>query len=272
MTTCKRLFAIILSAMLLTSFVPLSALAGGPSGVIEEDLSGLTPESQYQEALNNPHLSAEELEMVAQKCAFMKLTPEERTAQIKGGVQTYGASASDIYILDDFPTFKQETEYWCGPATVQQIVYHATMGIYAPTQAEVAADIGTTKSGSSSTRMAKWLADHGIQYTSVPVKNMTVEDLVDYVFRDIATYERPTFGAVAIPDDAVSKADGHEPGWLFPTNGHFLNISQVFYIESNLSKSLFYLSDPYIEWVDEDKTGYFVTATQYAERMTSFWW
>lgn len=270
MTTCKRLFAIILFAMLLTSVVSLSALVGGPSGVVEEDLSGLTPESQYQEALNNPHLSAEELEMVAQKCAFLKLTPEERAAQINGGVQT-ASTISEIYVLDGFATFKQENDYWCGPATVKQTIHYLTDGEISPSQAEIAAAIGTTTSGSSSTRMAKWLAAQGFQYTSIPVKNMTERDLVTYVALDLGTYDRPTFGAVCIPETAI-REEGDTLGWYYDTNGHFLNITEVWHREPDIENSLIYVSDPYIEYVKPKLWGYHVSAAQYAERMTSFWY
>ena len=171
----------------------------------------------------------------------------------------------------DVPTFKQERTYWCGPATVKQTVHFLSNGTNSPTQTQIAGYIGTTTAGSSSTYMANWLASHGYYYYSVSTSSMTSRDLVNYSAADLGTYGMPPFGGVAIATSNL-RPSGATHGWMYTTGGHFLNISELWYMEPNYGDSLIYVSDPYIPWVYPTMSGYFVTANEYMNVITSFWW
>lgn len=288
----KKMISCVLVATLFFSIVALPTFANaGDTDVCgvygEEALVSLTPDMQLQNMraaiianANNVVSTASAINTVQEMCSFIKLTEAERTAIVRASMQANitsqpaGVAASSslpayrvgIYV----PHYKQETTYWCGPATGQQTVIALEIrsnGLYRPTQAEVAQAIGTTTAGSSTTNIASWLATKGYPYYSVPVNSMSYQDIENYVYSAIKSYQKPCFGGITVPSSNLGS-------WHYSTGGHILNVSAIYYDGVSCNNDYFEFTDPYITWVKPEITSgkYIISIDEYDRVMTSFWW
>lgn len=272
MTTQKRLFSVVIITILLAAFLLMPAAADNRlqsatvMGVIDEPIS--TPQEQYQHGINEGWSSAT-MDTLSSKLAFMSLTEEERTAQV---VPTEPmARGFYAYHVLSVQQFKQELNYWCGPAVTKQTINFLSGGAINPSQSSLASILGTTTAGTASGRMNQYLSSQGYPYANVSTATMTTRDLVNYVATAIDSYSSPPFGGVTIKSN--QKVDSYSDiGWHYTTGGHFINISEIFQMEPEYEESKFYIVDPYGTWVDNTLDYYFVTAEQYADVMRSFWW
>lgn len=274
MTARKRILITALSAILLAAFLLMPAAADTErqpnpvSGVLNEPVS--TPQEQYQHGIDEGWSSAT-MDTLSSKLAFMELTEAERTAQVVP--TTPMARGFYAYHVLSVQQFEQEYDYWCGPAVAKQTINFLSGGTINPTQYELAVEFDTIRiGGTNSTSINNYLSEMGYPYANVPTATMTTRDLVNYVATGIDAYDSPPFGAIATRNSPYLVDDVHAIGWHYQTDGHFINISEIYQMEPEYEDSKFYIVDPYGTWHDATLDYYFVTAEQYAGVMTSFYW
>ena len=271
MTARKRILITALSTILLATFLLMPVAADTErqpnpvSGVLNEPVS--TPQEQYQRGIDEGW-SSTTMDTLSSKLAFMELTEAERTAQVVPTAPM--ARGFYAYHVLSVQQFHQETTYWCGPAVTKQTINFLSGGTINPSQSTLASTLGTTTAGTDSTRINSYLSSQGFPYANVPTSTMSTRDLVNYVATGIDSYDSPPFGAVAIRSSQTVD-DYNDIGWHYVGN-LMVNISEIFQMEPEYEESKFYIVDPYGTWIDTTLDYYFVTAEQYSDVMTSFWW
>lgn len=155
------------------------------------------------------------------------------------------------YCTIPVPVCTQERNYWCGPATVQQILKYNNGDNCQLSQLQIAKGIGTTTDGSSLEPMLPY------------IRNNSPHGFIGYkIYKDPSiTKMRYLIGATVFFDSGapicriVFKRGGN---WPYSTRGHFLNVSGYDYGEINnasSSKNLVRLTDPNIQNVDPTSDG-----------------
>lgn len=177
-------------------------------------------------------------------------TPGAIDLEVIGGAENLvPASRAELpsYHALSVPFCHQKYDFYCGPATVQQILRF--YGDYATTQGQIATAIGTTESGSSLKPMIDYIANRGYVSYQV-VKNPSFYDLYLLVGNAIYTYNTPPIGRISF------KKGGN---WRYTTNGHFLNVSgyDYTYQDYDLKECEIRVTDPFIQWVDKSSNGYY---------------
>lgn len=143
--------------------------------------------------------------------------------------------------------FTQETNYYCGPATVKQTIHFINGS--SENQSTIASDIGTTSDGSALEPMVNYINDrksYGLDYTIYQNPSMEqIQNIVNYcVEKNLPAICRLRF-----------EKGGN---WAYRTNGHYLNANgYIEYGEEIL------LTDPNIKRVNSSSTGsYYVTINE----------
>ncbi len=174
---------------------------------------------------------------------------------------------NNIMLLDQFPSSftisvpvcKQETSYYCGPATVQQVLKFNNGVSDTTTQAAIAKAIGTTTSGSTLSPMLPYIREHTTYgFVGYQIyKNPSIEQMRYLIAKTVYFDYGPPIARI------VFKKTGN---WPYSTNGHYLNVSGYDYKnESNLSASnnRVRLTDPNIQRVNPSSDGsYWVTLSE----------
>lgn len=124
--------------------------------------------------------------------------------------------------------YKQETDYWCGPATVQQVIKWVTGTKYE--QSTLASALGTTTAGTDMTKIPGVLNDYIDEehyvYASIEDQSSWYEKIQSSVYND-----RP-----AVLDIDTTKVDA----FAYNTSGHFVNVSGY-----DTSENKVRITDPY---------------------------
>lgn len=135
-----------------------------------------------------------------------------------------------VYITLDVPVYKQETTYWCGPATTKQVMQF--LNKTSPSQTTIANDLGTNRDGTDMTVIAKYL------------KNNTDHDYVyaGGIANDFETWIGAIHSSTKNNVPVVLDIDIDNTS-VFPytTNGHFVNTSGV----DTTYSSRVRITDPY---------------------------
>lgn len=108
----------------------------------------------------------EDLKTVEQQKAL-----EEKEATVNAmvsGIQPYGL-IDGVYKTLAVPSYKQETNYWCGPATVKQVL--GFLNSSSSSQSTYATALGTTKDGTDFTKiddvLNKYQSKNNYVYASI---------------------------------------------------------------------------------------------------------
>ena len=144
------------------------------------------------------------------------------------------------------PVCTQEKKYYCGPATVQQVLKFGDGQDCTVTQDEIANAIGTTPDGSALSPMVNYIKNNlGNGYVGYQIAtNPSLSDMRYMVGSTIYFGYGPCIGRVKF-----SKGGN----WPYTTSGHFLNVSAYDYTsESDL---VVRLTDPNIQNVDPTSNG-----------------
>lgn len=148
------------------------------------------------------------------------------------------------------PYFKQETNYYCGPATARQTISSikgALTGTGVPSQSAIANDPafgGVTSGGGTlnATKMRQYInSKAGVNY--VEVVNYTASAMQMCIDRGMETYKMP-------PILRMKNASGNS-SWLYTTDGHYCNIS------AKINSTTYQITDPYIKWAYPDGNIYY---------------
>lgn len=137
---------------------------------------------------------------------------------------------SRIYILN-VPVYRQETGYWCGPATVKQVLQFINKT--SSSQQYYADKLGTTTSGTDMTVIPSVLNNHQSRNTYVMTKVIHQSNWSMYL-RESTRNRVPV-----ILDIKVLSEDG----WPYTTAGHFLCTTG--YDERTYNSVAIQVSDPH---------------------------
>lgn len=155
----KKVLALTMGAVLLS---PAAAFAEGNTGVADQVIQ------TKKEAMENKKAADAKDEQLRQSLAS------------KAGFTTEGYVDGQWYGVT-VPNYRQETGYWCGPASVRQnLSWHKTKsgGSYSlPSQTTLANQAGTTSDGSSSLKLRNTLnyydSYYGFSYNNYVVARLT---------------------------------------------------------------------------------------------------
>lgn len=222
-------------------------LITGPNGDSMTDVS-MTLEEQEQILLEEPNLSEQQKNMIKEKFAFHKelvetIKSKEKSKKDSVSTLTTNNPSGTISV----PYFKQETNYWCGPATTKQSIHFINAS--SSSQATIAQAIGTTTAGSDLLSQVNYLNKNQSR-NAYMIVNSPSEALI----KSIAEY------AVRKPAPAIGRLKIAKGGnWAYSSAGHFLNVSGYSSYGSSIR-----VTDPYIGWITPSSTGsYFVTSAEF---------
>lgn len=195
-----------------------------------------TAEEQYQEMLDDPEYSEEELQGFYDK---MFSPPMATRADIS-------------FEVLGVPYYRQEKDYYSGPATAQQTVGYLTGSI--ESQDDIFQLVKTDEEDSRATEGNK-LKNYVNSRQSVNTYGLKYPSSASEMSEDI--YDDINRGVPVILWVKLTKGGN----WIYKTDGgHFLNATGI-----NTGGSLIEVTDPYIMWVDGSPfvTGkYWVTAEE----------
>lgn len=274
------------------TFASADVPGGGGDGEAPGAERRLTVDEQLREIENDDNLTDVQKAEARAKAELMKQVArlENNTALTKSQ-----ASAQMQKLFDDFneklslsnpvmgtmaygylsvPYCKQETNYYCGPATTRQ-----TLGYYnglanTKSQSQIAQTLGVT-STSDGVPNAKSMRDYiNANQKSVAYLEVTNPSLAAMQsWLDGAQLRRcPIILRMAATKNLTT--DKIIGDWDYPTGGHYLNVS------GQASAVVFQVTDPYIEWKKSDPiytTGKYLVTTSQIHSVTiehfakSFW-
>ncbi|MCR4695606.1 MAG: C39 family peptidase [Pseudobutyrivibrio sp.] len=189
-----------LAGVIMILLLSVRGINASAQGVYENVDGDLAPdEDGYEDSCLQAEVSEESL----------KETDEEEVFHTLDSAQGFAMSLPVTH-------FKQETSYYCGPATTKQTIYYLGGGNYS--QSTLAKELQTTSSGTVMgnipTIINKHLPGKGYAMRTIPGNQSTYASQI---------YTALTSGKPVVIDIIASKSDG----WPYNTNGHFLNISGV---------------------------------------------
>lgn len=194
----------------LQDFTKDSTAAGPTGGVMFPGEKPVTKEEQIQEVLNNPDLTPERKQELINKLNL---------------VGPRALLATDL----GMKYFKQQTHYYCGPATAYQTIYFHNGS--SPSQDTIAKALGTTTAGTDGTRIPKYVN--------------TQLDRVEYFIYNVGTdkegmrYAIDTDMRSGYPAMLRVKIQGTTK-FGYTTTGHFLNVGG-----QNAGATEYTIVDPY---------------------------
>ena len=148
----------------------------------------------------------------------------------------------------------QEKSYYCGPATVQQILRNN--GNQTVTQDDIAAGIGTTKYGSDLAPMPDYIRTNSVRgFVGYDIyKNLDFTSMKELIARTVYFMSGAPIARIVF-----SKGGS----WPYSSGGHFLNVTGYDYSSTNSSNYTVKLTDPNIKNVDPSSDGtYWVYLTE----------
>lgn len=177
----------------LQDFTKDSTAAGPTGGVMFPGEKPVTKEEQIQEVLNNPDLTPERKQELINKLNLV-------------GPRAF--FATDL----GMKYFKQQTHYYCGPATAYQTIYFHNGS--SPSQDTIAKALGTTTAGTDGTRIPKYVNTQldRVEYFIYQVNN---EDGMRSAIDTDMRSGYPAMLRVCIQGTT---------DFGYTTNGHFLNV------------------------------------------------
>ena len=195
-----------------------------------------TAEEQYQEMQNDPKYSEEELQEFFNK---MFVPPMVRRSKI-------------TFEVLSVPYYRQETTYYCGPATAQQTVAYLTGSKEEQKDIfEIVKAPGEDSKATEGDKLKKYVNSKQSVNTYALKYPSSASEMSEDIYDDLSR------GVPVILWVKVTKGGN----WIYNTKGgHFLNASGI-----NTGGGLIELTDPYIMWVEDSPyfTGkYWVTAEE----------
>lgn len=259
----KSIFSYVIVLILMLSGTPIVAMAEEkPSeAIIEASEESFIEDGPNGDSLTDLHTpisiesQLDEIEAMndgVKKQAFMDKynfylamkNKQDSPKDSKALLRTLSASGSGMLTV---MVCKQETSYYCGPATCQQVLNY--VGSSGWTQQEIARKIGTTKDGSNLPDMRTFLNNNQGRTAYLITTRPTMEDLKSAVAYDVLVAGTPSVARLKITKGG---------SWLYSSNGHYLNVAGY----SNSGETM-RIVDPYIQWIQPSHSGvYNITCTE----------
>lgn len=173
---------------------------------------------------------------------------EEKLASVEALKNSPVQSRISKFTLPGFTIEQQENDIYCVPACVKSSLTYITGK--ADSQSSIAKDMGTSSSigGTSDTKIAPYMNQKQSRYTYLRSDNPSASSIGLLTYTAIATNDVPAF--MCIEADTTN--------WLYPTQGHCLNVRAVY-----TDKSKVELADPLGgTWLDYP---YYGTCPTYSE-------
>lgn len=195
---------------------------GGGSKEERAFLEDLTVSKQIEMIESDTSLSEEDKSNFIKKLTDMQISPIISSVTSK---------------VLSVPYYKQETGYYCGPATTKQTLQFVKGS--SPSQSTIAKILGTTQSnGTDGTKIVSYLnaSQNKINYViSKPKSHDNFTSTINTALR--------SYNSAPIIRIKHTKTEG----WPYNTNGHYLNISGQ---KMSGSTIMHQLTDPYIQWIN----------------------
>ncbi|MFR6247183.1 MAG: C39 family peptidase [Romboutsia timonensis] len=225
---CSLMLSTILSPALSFANEAENNVMNGDSSIYSrssQESQMITIEDQIEQVKNNDNLSQKDKEEFLSKLEETKIMP-------------YATSV--VGVTKSVPYYKQETSYYCGPATTKQTLQYVKGS--SPTQKTIANSLGTTTNGTDGTKIVSYLNANQSKIKYIIAKPSSQDNFTTLVNAALRSYNSP-------PILRVKYLSGD--GWPYTTNGHFLNISGQ---RMNGTKIEHRLTDPYIQWKQPNVT------------------
>ena len=211
---------------------PESAFLTGDSTIVEERASF---ESDRQAVLERTDLTTEQkarfLAKIDETEKIMNGAPQEQKAM----AGALAASSYNIYNCTmAVPFYKQETRYFCGPATARQTIAYIKGS--ALSQSTLASIMGTTSSnGTDGSRVVSCINAYQTRYLYQRLYPTSESSMITVAGKAINTWAAPPILHVKM-----------DAGWPYTSKGHYMNISGI---KKSGSRVMFEVTDPYYTWV-----------------------
>lgn len=238
----KRITAIISIAFSILYLASINVFAA-PCGV-SNDQTPISLEQQMEDVLNDTTMDYEKKQLMIEKL--------DHLMSIQSGEYENTRASIPLSLTLTVQFHRQQNDYYCGPATVQQTfeyLYFMKYGrYYSPTQSYIAEKIKTTeKYGTSRSEMIDYLNSSTLNcsYIEVCVWNDSQNTYDQYVSDSIAK-KIPVMLHINVPTAQAKRSSPQDKTkWLFNTKGHYLNISG--YNFTNNSGKYYEMTDPYAD-------------------------
>lgn len=209
----KKLFTIFMVTLLLAQTILINAYAideSGPKGALEHDESYRGSQIVYTEKQKN---------MLEEKHRLLEEFEQNK-------VSTYAYTWS---FLDYFTIYVQETNYYCGPATVKSVLNYINGS--APSQSTIATNCNTTSSGTYLADMINYLNNKQSVNVYEGAYRVDQTKLARYLYFDVHNRGIPCI---------IGFACNTTNGWQYDSGGHFCCV-----IGARDDRGAFTLADPY---------------------------
>lgn len=220
-------------------------------------ISNIPLEQQLSDALADPSLTDAQKDAVTQK--FQEaIALRDGTAAI---LQTYANTRGYSDVRRLVPAYKQETDYYCGPATTRQVFGYfglAIPGSYTPpSQSLIAQREHTTKSSGTEwyhivnyIKTVDFMGKKYVYAEYVPTSQSNMESVVYTALTRVDP--TPPILQIKTADEREdleqAKKDRKILGYI--TGGHYLNVSGM---KTENGVVQFELTDPFREWNKDDQ-------------------
>ncbi len=270
----KSMCTVLIMSLLLSS-MSFFTLAAGPSNNVTDTEKAMSLDEQLKEVLNSTALTGKQKNAAIEKInaakkmnsskSFFDDEKQQKSAQMNSAAGTYssalssGVSTPFAYRVNNYeikvPCYKQETRYWCGPATVKQTLQYLKGS--SPSQSALAKALGTTTSGTSIYAIRKYLNNHQNKNTYVQMTPSSNNAMQNAMLMAVKTYKAPPILLVRITNKNFGgKAE-------YTSDGHYLNVSGVYHVYATPSSGCtvnYRLVDPYKQWKNQKSTGIYQVA------------
>ena len=216
-------------------------------------ISNIPLEQQLEDFLDNPNLTEEQKRAAEEKVNSAIQLRDNSSVQVQ-------STGSYRNITLSVTAYKQETRYYCGPATTRQsldyLSGYAPGYFYLPTQTELANKLGTTTNGTEWYRIRNYLNGFSfptfqpnyVEYTPTSCSNMT------------STLYRELNSAHPILPILQVNAEKNKDILGYTTKGHYMNVSGIKTVNGQVK---FQLTDPYREWAGKEPKYYLLDSEIY---------
>ena len=198
---------------------------------IEEDET-LTPE---QKEIQKEKLTfGEQINQIERNSGLSRAEKDSKLYRLSGDLAEPMATSISLYVF----YFKQETSYYCGPATARQTIATILNSVVrVPTQSAIANDPafgGVSASGGTlnATKMRQYINSKA-SANYVEVVNYTSGAMQLCLDRGLTDGNPPILRMTGNKGDI----------WPYTTQGHYLNVS------GKINATTYQVTDPYIEYV-----------------------
>lgn len=212
-----------------------------------------TLEEQLEKFLNDPRLTEEQKQAAKSKV--------EQAISFRDAALMEPRSVAATYPNVTIPVtvFRQEREYWCGPATTRQTMKflgsHVPGGYTPLSQSSLASELGTTVDGTEWYMIRDYI--NGFTFMGVP------NNYVAYNPSSVSDMESTIYSTLTATNKTapILQVDASYNDCLgYKTAGHYLNISGI---RTSGGKNEFRLSDPYRSWKGKSDVYYAETSDIY---------